>query len=186
MFQGLLLKWMLILSCLAFMIVVGENDKTMELPSLYDSRSPLGFAVVHDLPLPASLHLSKHVLSQGAPIEALSPVSPPSYGPFSSNGQSPTSSRLTIPFRMKSEMKPPISGFKYIAPVHSAAAAGPSASTQPPLSPYASSMSSLFLLIDRYFFFFFLFYNIFFLIFFFLFFQSEPTLKYLACPFIAN
>ncbi|KAL9332338.1 hypothetical protein ACSQ67_001948 [Phaseolus vulgaris] len=139
MFQGLLLKWMLILSCLAFMIVVGENDKTMELPSLYDSRSPLAFAVVHGLHLPASLHLSKHELSQAAPIEALSPVIPPSYGPFSSNGQSPTSSHLSIPFRKKSEMKPPISGFKYIAPVHSTAAAGPSVSTQPPLSPYASN-----------------------------------------------
>ncbi|KAK8473684.1 hypothetical protein PHAVU_001G214000 [Phaseolus vulgaris] len=101
MFQGLLLKWMLILSCLAFMIVVGENDKTMELPSLYDSRSPLAFAVVHGLHLPASLHLSKHELSQAAPIEALSPVIPPSYGPFST--------------------------------------AGPSVSTQPPLSPYASN-----------------------------------------------
>ncbi|XP_027936340.1 probable serine/threonine-protein kinase PBL21 isoform X4 [Vigna unguiculata] len=100
-FQGLLLKWMLILSCLAFMIVAGENDKTMVPPSLYDSRSPLAFTVVHDLPLPASLHLSKHVLSQGAPLEAPSPVNPPSYGPFST--------------------------------------AGPSASTQPPLSPYASN-----------------------------------------------
>jgi len=148
-FQGLLLKWMLILSCLAFMIVAGENDKTMVPPSLYDSRSPLAFTVVHDLPLPASLHLSKHVLSQGAPLEAPSPVNPPSYGPFSSNGQSPTSSHLSIPFKMKSEMKHPIPGFKYIAPVHSTAAAGPSASTQPPLSPYASSMSSLFLLTDR-------------------------------------
>lgn len=135
-FQGLLLKWMLILSCLAFMIVAGENDKTVE---------PLAFAVVHDLPIPASLHLSKHVLSQGAPIEASSPVSPPSYGPFSSTGQSPKSSHLSIPFKMKSEMKDPIPGFKYIAP----AAAGPSASTQPPLSPYVSSMSSLFLLTDR-------------------------------------
>ncbi|XP_027936324.1 proline-rich receptor-like protein kinase PERK3 isoform X1 [Vigna unguiculata] len=138
-FQGLLLKWMLILSCLAFMIVAGENDKTMVPPSLYDSRSPLAFTVVHDLPLPASLHLSKHVLSQGAPLEAPSPVNPPSYGPFSSNGQSPTSSHLSIPFKMKSEMKHPIPGFKYIAPVHSTAAAGPSASTQPPLSPYASN-----------------------------------------------
>ncbi|CAJ1875062.1 unnamed protein product [Sphenostylis stenocarpa] len=137
--QGLVLKWILILSCLAFMIVAGVNDKTTELPSLYDSRSPLAFVVVHDLPLPANLHVSKHVLSHGAPIEALSPVNPPSYGPFTSNGQSPTSSHLSIPFKKKSEMKPPISSFKYIAPVHSSAAAGPSALTQPPLSPYASN-----------------------------------------------
>ena len=36
-----------------------------------------------------------------------------------------------------------ISVFKNIAPVHSTAAAGPSALAQPPLSPYASSKSSL-------------------------------------------
>lgn len=142
--QGLVLKWRLILSCLVFMIEAGENHNTGEPPSLYDSRPPLAFVVVHDQPLPANLHVSKHVLSHGAPIAALSPVNPPSYGPFISNDHSPTSSHLSIPFKKKSEMKPPISGFKDVAPVHSTAAAGPSALAQPPLSPYASSKSSLF------------------------------------------
>ena len=125
------------------MIEAGENDKTMEPPSLYDSRSPLAFVVVHDLPLTANHHVLKHVLSHGAPIAALSTVNPPLYGPFTSNGHSPASSHLSIPFKKKSEVKPPISVFKNIAPVHSTAAAGPSALAQPPLSPYASSKSSL-------------------------------------------
>ncbi|KAG5044135.1 hypothetical protein JHK87_008050 [Glycine soja] len=137
--QGLVLKWILILSCLVYMIEAGENDKTMEPPSLYDSRSPLAFVVVHDLPLTANHHVLKHVLSHGAPIAALSTVNPPLYGPFTSNGHSPASSHLSIPFKKKSEVKPPISVFKNIAPVHSTAAAGPSALAQPPLSPYASN-----------------------------------------------
>ncbi|TKY61698.1 Receptor serine/threonine-protein kinase ALE2 [Spatholobus suberectus] len=137
--EGLMLKWTLILSCLVFMIEAGVNDKTTDPPSLYDSSSPLAFVVVHDLPVPANLHVSKHVLSHGAPIAALSPVNPPSYGPFTSNVQSPTSSHLSIPFKKKSEMKPPISGFKDIAPAHSTAAAGPSSLAQPSLSPYASN-----------------------------------------------
>ncbi|XP_020234827.1 probable serine/threonine-protein kinase PBL21 isoform X2 [Cajanus cajan] len=99
--QGLVLKWMLTLSCLVFTIESGANDKTMEPISLYDSRSPLAFVVVHDLPLPTNLHVSKHVLSRGVPIAALSPVNPPSYGHFTT--------------------------------------AGPSASAEPPLSPYASN-----------------------------------------------
>ncbi|KAK7396977.1 hypothetical protein VNO78_18141 [Psophocarpus tetragonolobus] len=137
MVRGLVLKWMLILSYLVFMIVASENDKTMELSSVYDSRSPLGVVVIHDLPLPANLHVLKHVFSHGTPLAALPPVNPPSYGPFTSNGQSPTGSHLTIPFKKKSEMKPPIPSFKDIAPVHSTA--GPSSLAQPPLSPYASN-----------------------------------------------
>ncbi|KAL2345490.1 hypothetical protein Fmac_006775 [Flemingia macrophylla] len=138
--QGLVLKWMLTLSCMVFMIEAGVNDRTMESISLYDSRSPLAFVVVHDLPpLRANLHESKIAFSHRAPVTALSPVNPPSYGPFTSNSQSPTSSHLSIPFKMKSEMQPPISGFKDISPMHSTAAAGPSALAQPPLSPYVSN-----------------------------------------------
>ncbi|KAL5135758.1 Receptor-like serine/threonine-protein kinase ALE2 [Glycine soja] len=58
---------------------------------------------------------------------------------FHKQWHSPASSHLSIPFKKKSEVKPPISVFKNIAPVHSTAAAGPSALAQPPLSPYASN-----------------------------------------------
>lgn len=103
-------------------------------------------AVVRDLRLPTNPHGSQRVLlSRGG--ATLSPANPPSYGPFINTGQPPESSHLSIPFKMRSELKPPISGFKEIAPFHSITAAVPSPLAQPPLSPYASSKSSHFLLL---------------------------------------
>lgn len=109
------------------MVESGVHDKKPESP----------------LPLPANPHRSKHVFSRGAPIAILSPANPPSYGPFVDPGQPPERSHFSIPFKKKSEWKPPISGSKNIAPIHSTTAAVPSALAQPPLlSPYASTSKS--------------------------------------------
>ncbi|XP_061366221.1 proline-rich receptor-like protein kinase PERK3 [Gastrolobium bilobum] len=119
--QGMLLKGMLMLSCLVF---ITESS----------ARSLLNSVVVRDLPLPANLHVSR-----GAPMAALSPSNPPSYGHFISTDQPPASSHLPIPFKKRGELKPPISGRKGISPMYSTAAAVPSALAQPPLSPYSSN-----------------------------------------------
>ncbi|CAI8615200.1 unnamed protein product [Vicia faba] len=97
--QGLLLKWMLILSYLVFMIKFGAH----------------------------------------ATIGAVSPANPPSYGPFINPSHPPKSSHFSIQFKKRSEWKPPISGFKDIAPIHSTEAAVPSVLAQPPLTHHASN-----------------------------------------------
>lgn len=61
---------------------------------------------------------------------------------FINTGQPPESSHLPIPFKERNEWKPSISGFEDIAPIHSSAAAVPSALAQPPVSPDVSSKSS--------------------------------------------
>lgn len=133
--QGLLLKWMLILSYLVFMIKFGAHGKTLEPPLLSAARSSLKHW---------NSHGSKYVLSHGAAtIGALSPANPPIYGPLINPSHPPKSSHFSIQFKKRSEWKPPISGFKNIAPIHSTEAAVPSVLAQPPLTPHASSKSSL-------------------------------------------
>ena len=118
------------------MAAASVYDRTVEAPSLSPARSP-SVAVVRDLPLPADLR--KHFPSHGAPISHLSPASSPSYGPLICAGHHPPSSCLSKPFMKRSELIPPISSLKNVAPTYSAAAAIPSGLTQPPLSPSVSS-----------------------------------------------
>ncbi|KAI5424880.1 hypothetical protein KIW84_030891 [Lathyrus oleraceus] len=129
--QGLLLKWMLILSYLVLMIKFGAHGKTLEPPLLSAARSSLKHW---------NSHGSKYVLSHGAAtIGALSPANPPIYGPLINPSHPPKSSHFSIQFKKRSEWKPPISGFKNIAPIHSTEAAVPSVLAQPPLTPHASN-----------------------------------------------
>ncbi|KAL5060702.1 hypothetical protein RYX36_032306 [Vicia faba] len=129
--QGLLLKWMLILSYLVFMIKFGAHGKTLEPPLLSAARSSFRHW---------NSHGSKDVLSHGvATIGAVSPANPPSYGPFINPSHPPKSSHFSIQFKKRSEWKPPISGFKDIAPIHSTEAAVPSVLAQPPLTHHASN-----------------------------------------------
>ncbi|XP_019438210.1 PREDICTED: proline-rich receptor-like protein kinase PERK3 [Lupinus angustifolius] len=136
--QGLLLKWLLILHCLVLMIESGVSSREPSL--LSPARSPLASVVVRDLPFPKTLHGSKkHFPYHGASIAAPSPVNPPSYGPLVSSGPPPASLHLSIPFKKRSEFKPPISNFKDTAPMYSTAPAMPPALARPLLSPYVSN-----------------------------------------------
>ncbi|QHO45085.1 Receptor-like serine/threonine-protein kinase [Arachis hypogaea] len=126
--QGLLLKWLLVLFCLLFVIESGASDIGPQPPSLASDR-----------PLLVDDHGSKHFSFHGTPVVAVSPANPPSYGPLMSTSHPPGSSHFSVPFKKKTELQPPISGFKDIAPVHSAGAATPSALAQPPLAPYVSN-----------------------------------------------
>ncbi|KAL4305370.1 hypothetical protein AHAS_Ahas16G0071500 [Arachis hypogaea] len=126
--QDLLLKRLLVIFCLLFVIESGASDIGRQPPSLASDRSLL----VDD-------HGSKHFSFHGTPVVAVSPANPPSYGPFMSTSHPPGSSHFSVPFKKKTELQPPISGFKDIAPVHSAGAATPSALAQPPLAPYVSN-----------------------------------------------
>ncbi|XP_028797031.1 proline-rich receptor-like protein kinase PERK3 isoform X2 [Neltuma alba] len=128
--EPLLLKWLLVLSCLVLMA-----DSNAFSPA----RPPSATMVVHDLPLPASLHGQKHLPSHGGPIPTPSPTHPPLYSPSLSTGHPLASSHSSNPFMKGSELGPHVSGFGDIAPVHSTAGAIPSGLAQPPLSPYASN-----------------------------------------------
>ncbi|XP_058738378.1 receptor-like cytoplasmic kinase 185 isoform X2 [Vicia villosa] len=129
--QGSLLLWMHILSYMVFMIKFGACGETLEPPLLSAARSSLKHW---------NSHGSKYVLSHGAATTgALSPANPPSYGPFINPSHAPKSSHFSIQFKKRSEWKPPISGFKDIAPIHSTEAAVPSVLAQPPLTPHVSN-----------------------------------------------
>lgn len=119
-------------------------DKTMVPPSLTPARPPLAAIVVRDLPLPANVHVHKHLPPHGGPIPTLSPSHPPLYGPSISTSHPPATSRLPKPFMKRSELGTQISGSRDNAPMHSTAGAIPSGLAQPPLSPYVSSKLPLF------------------------------------------
>ncbi|XP_054802037.1 proline-rich receptor-like protein kinase PERK3 isoform X1 [Prosopis cineraria] len=128
--QPLLLKWLLVLSCLALM---ADSN------ALSPSRPPSATMVVRDLPLPANLHGQKHLPSHSGPIPTPSPTHPPLYSPSLSTGYPPASLHSSNPFMKDSELGPHASGFGDMAPMHSTAGAIPSGLAQPPLSPSVSN-----------------------------------------------
>ncbi|KAJ4969571.1 hypothetical protein NE237_016272 [Protea cynaroides] len=135
MVQWFLMEYLLLLSCMAF-ILDGLTLSEAYAPTLLD------------LPLPPNIPFFKrahrqHSSPHAAPLPVLPPSFPPDYGSLPTSGHPSSISQLSKPSMRSGQLPAPSAGLlpprlADIAPMHSTAGSIPPGSALPPLAPRAA------------------------------------------------